>query len=219
VTDYTIWLGVDPILPEFHSNILGKHAGDVVTFPVTYGEDFSNKELAGKTVEFSVEIVSVERVILPEIDDEFAKDLEQETLDDLKKRIEDDLKVRLEHDIIEASKHEILMKLADANVFDLPPSLINEQKKNYPDREEEELTKMLRAGIILTKIQIQENIEVTDDEVDARIQHIATQNQVAVAAMRNYLAQQGGLERVRNDLLEAKTLDFLYEHANLKEEE
>jgi trigger factor len=218
VKNYTFWLGVDSVIPELRDHVLGRAKDDQVTFPVTYGDDIQNKELAGKTVGFTVNIVNIEKVVLPELDDEFAKDLEEESLDDLKKKIEEDIKARLEQDAIQATKHEILMKLADEYVFDIPPSLLSEQKKNYPDKEEEELSRMLRAGIILSKIEHQENITVTDEEIDTRVQQLATQNHLPVAAMRNFLVQQGGLDRIRSDLLEAKTLDFLYEHANLVEE-
>lgn len=218
VKNHTFWLGVDSVIPELRDHVLGRAKGNQVTFPVTYGDDIQNKELAGKTVDFTVDIVNIEKVVLPELDDEFAKDLEEESLDDLKKKIEENIKTRLEQDAIQATKHEILMKLADKYVFDIPPSLLSEQKKNYPDKEEEELSRMLRAGIILSKIEHQENITVTDEEIDTRVQQLATQNHLPVAAMRNFLVQQGGLDRIRSDLLEAKTLDFLYEHANLVEE-
>lgn len=219
VTNSSVWLGVDSILPELYQFLLGKKKGDRGSFRVTYGEDAQNRELAGKTVEFAIEIVNVEKVVLPEIDDEFAKDLEQDSLEDLKQRIKEDIKARREQDAIAATKNQILMKLAETHLFDVPPSLLKEQKKKYPNKEEEDLKKMLRAGIILGKIQTQESIDVTEEEVNARVQQLATQSQIPVTTMRNYLEEQGGLERVRSDLLETKTLDFLYEHANLAEEQ
>jgi FKBP-type peptidyl-prolyl cis-trans isomerase (trigger factor) len=60
---------------------------------------------------------------------------------------------------------------------------------------------------------------VTDEEVEATVERIAMQHQMPVAAMKGYLSQHGGLERVQADILEAKTLDFLYEHAQLVEEQ
>jgi trigger factor len=219
VTNFSVWVGVDSTLPELYQFLLGKKKGDRGSFRVTSGEDAQNKELVGETTEFSVEVVNVEKVVLPEIDDEFAKDLEQETLEDLKQQIKENIKARREQDAIIETKNQILLKLAETHLFDIPPSLLKDQKKKYPNKEEEELKKMLRAGIIMGKIQVQENIEVTEEEVNTRIQQLATQSQMPVATMRNYLEQQGGLERVRSDILETKTLDFLYEHAHLVEEQ
>jgi trigger factor len=186
---------------------------------VQYREDFWDKNLAGKTVEFVVDIVNVEKVVLPAIDDEFAKDLEQESLEALKKKLEQDIKNRLEQEAIAAAKNRILMKLAETHVFEVPSSLVKDQKKKYPDKEEEEIKKMLRAEIILTKIQEQENISAAEEEVEAMVEKLAMQNQMPVAAMKGYLSEHGGLERIRSDMLETKTLDFLYEHAQLGEEE
>jgi trigger factor len=217
VKDYTFWLGVDQVIPELHDHVIGRRKGDEITFPLQYGEDIEDQRIAGKTVDFTVTIVNVEKVVLPELDDEFAKDLEEETLEDLKKKIEADIQARLEKSAIQATKHEILMKLADKYVFDIPPSILNEQQKSNPEKDEAELCRMLRAGIILSKIEAQEKITVDDDEIDAHLQVLAQQNHFPVAAIRNLLAQQGGLERIHNDLLEQKTLTFLYEHANLTE--
>jgi trigger factor len=219
VENQTIWLGVDSVPPEFRQHLIGKKKGEHVVFGVPYGENVQDKTLAGKTLEFVVDIANIEKVSLPDIDDEFAKDLDEESLDALKKKLEQKIKAQLEQDTIAATKHQILMKLVETHVFDIPPSLIKDQKKTYPKKKEEELKKMLRAGIILSKIQIQENISVTDEEIEATVEKLAMQHQTPVAAMKGYLSQHGGLERVRADILEMKTLDFLYEHAQLVEGE
>ena len=78
---------------------------------------------------------------------------------------------------------------------------------------------MLRAGIIISKIQTQENISVTDEEVETTIEKLAMQNQTSVAAMKGYISKHGGIERIQSDLLEDKILDFLYAHAQLVEGE
>jgi len=216
--NYTFWLGVDPILPEVRDHVMGRMKGDEVAFPVTYGEDFNDPQVAGKTVDYTVNIVNIEKVAVPELDDEFARDLEEESLDDLKKKVEANIKARMEHDAIQATKHRILAKLADKYVFDIPPSLLSEQKKNNPDKEDDELCTMIRASIILSTIRAQEKITAEPDEVDLHIQQLAQQNQMPVATLRDFLDKQDGLERIRGDIMEVKTLDFLYENANLVED-
>lgn len=219
VENYTFWLGVDRVLPELSENVLGKQKGAHVEFAVHYKEDFQDKNLAGKTMKFDVDIVNVEKVVLPELDDEFAKDLEEASLDALKEKIKENIKLRLEHDALVETKNRLLLKIAESYDFDVPPTLIKEQKKHYPNKEEEEITKMLRAGMIVVKIQEQEQIEVTDEEVEEKVTQLAMQYQVAVATMKSFLAEQGGLERIRSDIGESKTLDFLYEHAQIVEEQ
>jgi trigger factor len=220
VENQSFWLGVDNLLPEFTQNLLGKRKGDHVEFALQYPEDFQDKAVAGKTVWFAVDIVNVEKVVLPELDDEFAKDLEEESLETLKKKIAQNIQAQRERELIADVKNRLLMKIADAHEFDIPPSLIKEQKKQYPDTEDAQILKMLRAGIIVAKIQEIEDITVSDEELDRAIEQLAMQNQVPVAAMKSVLSEQeGSLEKMRSDLRESKTIDFLYEHANVVEEE
>lgn len=219
VENYTFWLGVDSVLPELAENVFGKKKGEHIEFFVEYPEDHQDKNFAGKTMQFSVDVIDIEKVVLPEIDDEFAKDFEEESLDALKDKIRRDITAQLERETLAASKNKLLMKITESYDFDVPPSLIKEQKKRSPQKEEEEIINMLRAGIILAKIQEQENIEVTDEELDEHVAQLAMQYQVAVAAMKAFLEKRAGLEQIRSEIGEAKTLNFLYERAKLLEEE
>jgi trigger factor len=219
IKNYSFWLGVDNVLPEFTENLVGKKKGDHVEFSLEYQEDFHDKTVAGKTVAFGIDVENVENVVLPELDDEFAKDLEEESLDAVKEKIAQGIKSRREHESISDTKNRLLMKLAEAHEFDVPPSIFNEQKKKNPDKEDAEILKMLRAGIILTRIQEQENITVSDEEIDVAVERMAMQHQVPVAAMKSFMVEKGGLEQLRSDIGESKTLDFLYENAQIVEEE
>lgn len=215
----SLWLGVDNVLPEFRQHLFGRKKGEHIEFPLTYPEDFQDSKVAGKTVQCSVDILNVENVVLPELDDEFAKDLEEDSLDALKAKIITGMKEQQEHSLVAAAKNHILMKLAETHEFEVPPSLIKDQKKQAPDKDEAEILKMLRAGIILRRIQEIEDMTVSETELEEAIERMAMQNQVPVAAMKSYLEQQNGLEQVQTELRESKTLDFLYEHAYVVEED
>lgn len=218
VENVSFWLGVDRVFPELEQNVEGKKKGDHVEFSVHYGDDSPNPELAGKTLVFSVDITNVEQVILPELDDEFAKDLEEDSLDALKTKIAANIRERAEHDLIADAKNRLLMKIAEAHTFEVPPSLVKEQKKIYSTVDEAEILKMLRAGVVIAKIQEQEKLDVADEELDAEVEKIAMQQRLPVAVMKSYLAEHHRLEQLRSNLREAKTLDFLYQHAHVVEE-
>ena len=96
---------------------------------------------------------------------------------------------------------------------------MQEQKKKSPDKDDAEILKMLRAGIVLHKIEMQENITVTEEEVDHTVEHMAMQYHIPVASMKAMLQNRGGLEQIQADLAEAKTLDFLYGQAQVVEED
>ncbi len=220
VENASFWLGVDQVFPELADNVFGKQKGDHIDFSVTYGEDAPNKSLAGKTLDFAVDIVNIEKVVLPELDDEFAKDLEEESLEALRQKIADSIQARAERDLIVDAKNRLLMKISEQYDFEVPPSLVSDQKKATPDKEDGEIVKMLRAGAVLSKIQQQETIEVTDAELEEAITSLAMQQRLPVATMKSYLASQpDGIERLRSDIRESKTLDFLYENAKVVEED
>ncbi len=219
VENQTFWLGVDRVLPELAQNVFGKKGGEHVEFSVDYPNDYEDKNFAGKSMQFSVDIVAVENVVLPEIDDEFAKDFEEETLEALKEKIRQNITEQFDRDALAITKNKVMLNIAESYDFEVPPSLIKDHKKRDPKKEEGDIIKMLRAGIIMAKIQEQENIEVTEAEVEARLTQIAMQYQVAVATMKGFLEQQGGLDQIRSDIGEGKTLDLLYEHAKFVEEE
>ena len=218
VDNVSFWLGVDRVFPELEQNVEGKKKGDHFEFSVHYGDDSSNPELTGKTLVFAVTVTNVEQVILPELDDEFAKDLEEDSLDALKAKIAENIRERTEHDLIADAKNRLLMKIAEAHTFEVPPSLIKEQKRIYSNVDDAEILKMLRAGVVIAKIQEQEKLDVTDEELDAEVEKIAMQQRLPVAAMKAYLAEHHRLEQLRSNMREAKTLDFLYQHAHVVEE-
>ena len=213
-------LGVDQVFPELTENIFGKKKGEHIEFSTSYGEDAPNKDLAGKTLDFSVDIVNVEKVVLPELDDEFAKDLEEESLETLKEKIAENIKERAEFELVADAKNRLLLKMAEAYDFDVPPSILENQKKTYPDKEDDELIKMIRAGLLLAKIQEEEKIEVSDEEVNSAIERMAMGQGLPVAALRQYLTNQpNGLDRITSDIRESKTQDLLYEYATIVEED
>ena len=220
VTDVSFWLGVDQIFPELSENVFGKKKGEHVEFSTTYGDDAPNKDLAGKTLDFSVDIVNVENVVLPELDDEFAKDLEEESLESLKEKIAENIKARAEFELVADAKNRLLLNMAENYDFDVPPSIMENQKKTYPDKEDDELVKMIRAGLLLAKIQEKEEIEVSDDEVNSALERMAMGQGLPVAALRQYLTSQpNGLDRIISDIRESKAQDLLYEHATVVEED
>ncbi len=216
----SFWLGVEAVLPELAQHVAGKKKGEQVEFDVHYGDEYADKSLAGKTVHFIVDIVNVEKVVLPELDDEFAKDLEEESLDALKKQLAQNIQAQVEYALVADAKNRLVKKLAEQYDFAVPPSLVADQQKASPDREEAEILSMLRAAIFVARVRDAEDISVSDEELEAEVERMAMQQQAPVATMREFLSKQpNGLERLRSDMQETKAIDFLYEHAIIVEEE
>jgi trigger factor len=107
--------------------MIGKKKGDVVEFTNTFSEMFRVKEIAGKTLSMKVMIKEVKRKILPEIDDEFAKDLGFENMAVLKEKIKENINDVKKGHAIKIQKAEMLNKLIESNTFDVPETLLQNE--------------------------------------------------------------------------------------------
>lgn len=132
-TDYELTLGSDSLIPGFEAQITGMSAGEEKDFNITFPEDYS-PTLGGKEVTFHVKLSEVKFMELPELDDEFAKDVsEYDTLDELKDSIREEFQKGSERDVQTAFEDALLDKAAANAVCDIPDVLIDEQCERFLD--------------------------------------------------------------------------------------
>lgn len=232
-------LGENQLIPEFEENILGKKAGNESSFPVSYPEDFAIKEAAGKTVNFKLNVREIHERIMPELDDDFAKDIGFDNLEDLKKKIEEDILARYEQGANAKLKQDIIEILEKENSIDLPESLVKSEEHRLkhqfandmqsqgmqmPDITEdvdskfnEKATSSVKSSIILNKIAQKENIEATKKEVSDRVKEIADSYQVPYETVREAYEKNNMLENFESAIVEQKVIDFIIEKANIEE--
>jgi trigger factor len=174
---------------------------------------------------------------LPELNDEFAKELgEFASLDDVRKRIREGMEEERQHNVEREAKDKLVDELVKRNDFEVPEALVERQVDLRLERglralaaqgmRAEDLKKMdlnrLRAGqkdqaaqevkasLLLEKIADEEHIEVSDEEIDREVEALATQSKQAPEAIRARLTRDGALDRIRVRIRSEKTLDFLY---------
>ncbi|MXW44357.1 MAG: trigger factor, partial [Candidatus Dadabacteria bacterium] len=123
-------LGEEQFAPEFEENLLGKKAGEEAQFSVSYPEDFLIPEAAGKTVSFTVKINEIHDRILPEADDDFAKDFDVEGISELQKAIKEQLEHLHEDEQLSSMREQIVDDLLSKNQFDGPPSLLEKEEES-----------------------------------------------------------------------------------------
>jgi trigger factor len=232
-----IEIGGKNTVKEFTENLRGASAGDEKEFEVVYPEDTSDKRLAGKTFVYTVKIQAIKQKNLPELDDEFAKQLGEFTsLDQVRKQIRENMHAERKHEAERGAKDKLVAELVKRNDFEVPESLIERQIDLRLERglralaaqgmKMEDLKKMdlprLRAGqrdqsvqdvkssLLLERIAELENIETGEDEMNHEIEALAQQSKQTPEAIRARLTQDGGLDRIRNRIRSEKTLDFLY---------
>ena len=232
-----IEIGGKNTVPEFTQNLSGANAGDEKEFEVVYPEDTNDKRLAGKTFVYTVKIEAIKEKKLPDLNDEFAKELGEFTsLDQVRNQIRENMLAERKHEAERAAKDTLVAELVKRNDFEVPESLIDRQIDLRLERglralaaqgmKMEDLKKMdlprLRAGqrdqavqdvkssLLLERIAELEKIETGEDELNHEIEALAQQSKQTPEAIRARLTQDGGLDRIRNRIRSEKTLDFLY---------
>ena len=224
-------------MPEFSENLRGANPGDERTFDVNYPEDTEDKRLAGKTFSYAVKVQAIKQKSLPELNDEFAKQLgEFQTMEDVRKAIREQMEAERKREAERAAKEKLVGELIQQNDFEAPDSLIEQQIDIRLERglralaaqglTAEQMKKMdlnrlrvgqreqaihdVKAALLLERVAEEENVQVSDEELNQELEALARQSKQTSEAVRARLTRDGGLDRIRTRIRNEKTLDFLY---------
>jgi trigger factor len=239
-----IELGAQANPPGFDDNLVGVAPGDEKTFVVHFPEDYAVKEMANTDVTYAVKVKELRHRVLPELDDEFAKDLgEFATLDALRERVEKDLAEEAELAAKRQVRNDMLQQLARRVTFVLPQALVDREI----DRRLEEFARRLMdqgvdprqasidwaqfreaqrdpardavaSALVLDEIARRENLAVTPEDLDKEIEQFATRSGRTVAAVRAQLEKEGGLARLQAGLRREKAVDYVRSRAKMATE-
>ncbi len=229
--------------PGFDEQLLGLEPGATKTFSIHYPPDYAISELAGSDVSYTAYVKHLKRRVLPDLDDEFAKDLgEFETLSALRARVREDLAHEARHAAERDVRGELMKQLAARVPFEVPASLVEREI----DRRLEDFTRRLmdqhvdprQAGIdwdafresqreparegvasaiVLDEIARREHFDPTDEEVEQEIARHAERTGRTPVAVRAALEKEGGLSRVYAGLRRDKSIDFLMARVTIAE--
>jgi trigger factor len=232
-----IEIGGKNTVAEFSENLRGASAGDERTFEVSYPEDAPDKRLAGKTFVYSVKVQGIKQKQLPELNDDFAKELgDFSSIDQVRKQIRENMEAEKRHAAERAAKDKLVADLVKRNDFEVPEALVERQidvrlerglralaaqgmkledmkKMDLPRvrvGQREQAVQDVKSSLLLERVAELENIEVNDDEVNREVEALAQQTKQTAEAVRARLTQDGGLDRIRSRIRSEKTLDFLY---------
>jgi trigger factor len=240
-TDVNIELGAKANPPQFDEQLLGLEIGATKSFEIHYPQDYTITELANTDVSYTVTVKALKRRVLPELDDEFAKDMgEFDTLDALKARVRDDLEHEAKHAAEREDRAELMKQLATRLPFEAPPSMVErevdrrleefarrliDQKIDprqagidwnaFRDSQREVAREGVAAALVLDEIIRREHIEVGDDEVEREVARYAERTGRTPAAVRAALEKEGGLSRVSSGLRREKAVEFVLTRASV----
>lgn len=237
--DMALHLGNAETLPEFNEHLVGMSPDEEKEFDVTYPADYGQERLAGKTVRFNVRVKSVRRKELPELNDEFARDLgDYQTLEELREAIRKVIFAEREYAAQQESKGHIVDSLVKGHDFPVPQAYVDFQIESnvrrsvreitgrdvdirslnldwnkLREQQSERATQDVKASLLLEKIADVESIHATNEEVDRELQRIAKAEREAVAALRMRFEKDGTLGRIASRIRTEKVLNFLFEHS------
>ncbi|HOQ47426.1 MAG TPA: trigger factor [Bryobacteraceae bacterium] len=237
--ELTLHIGGEDTLPGFSEALTGLSPGDEKEFDVTYPEDYAQPRLAGKTVRFRARVKGIRRKELPEVNDEFARDLgDYQNLDELREAVRKAIFAERQYVAQEEAKNKLVDALVDAHDFPVPEAYIERQIEAQVERrlqllaaegvdprsikldwqklkesQRDKAVREVKASLLLHKIADAEGIHATQDEVDREVQRLARQTREPVAAVRMRLEKEGALGRIAARIRTEKTLSFLFDHA------
>jgi trigger factor len=239
--DVNVELGAKANPPGFDEQLLGLEVGATKTFTVQYPADYAISELAGQEVSYNVSAKGLRRRVLPELDDEFAKDMGQfDNLDALRARVREDLEHEARHGAERDVRADLMKQLAGRVPFEVPPSLVERELdrrvedfaqrlmqqqidprqagidwNQFRESQREVAQEAVAGALYLDEVARRERLEVTAAEIDEEIARYAERTGRTPAAVRAALEKERGLSRVSTGLRREKSIDFLMARATL----
>lgn len=243
--EHMLHLGAKQFIPGFEEGVVGMKPNDTKVINLKFPDDYNPKELASQNVEFTVTLKELKKKVLPELNDEFAKTMgSHESLQQLKDEIKRDITLREEKRIRDDAKQRLLHALVDSTTFDVPQSMVAEQKavliddvhhrmeeQGMPHDKFEEYKKqwdadfnksaefVIRSSLLVSAIAKKESLIATDEDLEAKMMSYAEQSGIEIPKIKAFYAKPENRSRLKFQITEDKVMGFLMEKAKVKEVE
>jgi trigger factor len=236
--DVLIEIGGKNTIPAFNDALKGSKIGQELTFEVDYPADFGEQSLAGKTVAYEIAVKSIKKKVFPARDAELAKKLaNKETWEEFETELRERYTARKRESLTNAAKNKMLDEIIAKFSFPVPESFVQQRIDARLDRglralaqqgmkpddmrkldfvklraaQRSEAEREVRASLVVDKIADAEKVEVPDDELNREIMLLSMQSREPYDTLRERLIEDGGLDRLREELRREKTSTLLYD--------
>ncbi len=236
--DTLVEIGGKDTVEAFTTALRGATPGQTIHVAAEYPADYPEGNLAGKTVDYTIDVKGIKKRTLPELNDEFAKEVGAfESLGDLENRVRENLANRKHRSVEAETKDRLFAALIERFPFPVPESLVQEQIDSRLERglralaaqgmDTEQMRKLdfgrlraaqrdsavaeVKTSLLLERIAHEENVTVSEEELDREIHLAAIQSREPVDSLKVRLTQDGGIARIREQLKREKTAHLLYE--------
>ncbi|KAA9000377.1 trigger factor [Paenibacillus spiritus] len=240
---HSLELGSNSFIPGFEDQVVGMSTGDFKDVEVTFPETYHAEELAGKAAVFKVKLHEIKRKVLPELDDEFAKDVSEfDTLEEYKADLKKQLESRKEQELKGERENAVVERAAEGAEVEIPDAMIDSEVENmvrdfdtrlrqqgmnmdmflsFSGQTREDLEsqmkgdaeKRVRNNLVLEVIAKQENITASEEEVEEELSAMAEAYRRSAEEIRSILAANGSLGSLKEEITLRKTIDFLVENS------
>ena len=242
--NHSLELGSHSFIDTFEDQIVGHNAGDEFDVNVTFPTEYHAAELAGKPAVFKVKLHEIKVKELPELNDEFAQDVSEfDTLDEYKADVRKHLEVEKENEAKRTKEDEAIAKIIEKSEMEIPEAMIETQCENMvndfaqriaqsgltmeqymqfsgmtldklKEQVRPEAEMRIKSSLVLEQIAKDENIEISDEEVDAEIERMAAQYGMEADKLKEYMGESEKTS-MKRDLAVTKAVDLIME--NVKE--
>ncbi len=235
-------IGSGRFIPGFEDQLVGAKAGDDVTVTVSFPDDYGNAELAGKEAVFETHVAEVKRRELPELDDEFAKDVgDFETLDALRDRIRSDMAEQQEQGAKQELRRTLIDSLIERAEFEVPPGMVEQEldrqlrqaagqfQQSMPEDQLREMIsrwseewrpgseRNVREALLLEAVAKAEGLEVSEEELEAELEKVAQSQGATVDQLRQAVGNETIEAFARQQRLDEQAVEFLASKAKVAE--
>lgn len=236
--DALVEIGGKRTVEAFTSTLRRATPGQELKAEIVYPADFNEPKLAGKTVTYDLQVKAIKKRIMPELNDELAKEMGGfESYAELETRIREQMASRKQRSVEAETKDRLFAALSERFTFPIPESLVQDQIDTRLERglralaaqgmDPDQMRKLdfnrlraaqrdgalaeVKANLLLDRIADEENIAVTDEELEGELQIAAMQSREPLDTLKVRLTKDGGMARIREQLRREKTASVLYE--------
>ena len=240
--NHSLEIGSHSFIDTFEDQLVGKNVGDEVDVNVTFPEQYQAEELAGKPALFKVKINEIKAKELPELDDEFAQDVSEfDTLAEYKESLKKNLQEQKENEAKRTKEDEAIQKIIDKSKMDIPEAMIETQCETMieefaqriaqsglsmeqylqfsgmtidglKEQVRPEAVTRIQSSLVLEQIAKEENIEITDADVDAEIEKMAANYGMEADKLKEYMGE-GEKNSLKRELSITKAVELVMDNA------
>jgi len=238
--DVKVVLGAGQFIPDFEKGLNGLKAGEESVIDATFPEEYGNADLAGKTVQFETTVKAVSEPVLPEVDEDFVKELGVEggTPEALREQVKENMERELAQVIREVVKTNVMDAIIAEHKLEIPQVMVNDEIKRLAEQTrqmfaqqgvpmpdapideglyKDQAVRRVSLGLIMSEIVSAQEISATADKVRAAVEEIAAPYEQPEEVINYYYADKSRLAEIEAVVLEQGVVDWVLEHAKTVE--